>query len=128
MRRGAVSIGAKMRAGRYNGGMRRKYLLGMLIGWALWLAIIAAAYGADASERYAPQWVKRADIPDMLATVLIVAAVPIKYGGWLLTWGDGGQPPEWVTGWPLNVAVGLILYGALGIVVAAILTRRKFAD
>jgi len=104
--------------------MRRYLVIGMLAGWALWPTLIVAAYGIDASERFAPQWVIRSDIPDTLASVLIVAAWPVAAGGWLFIWGDGPQPPEWVTGWPFNVAVGLLLYGTLGAIAGAIYARR----
>lgn len=48
----------------------------------------------------------------------IVAALPVAAGGWLFVWGDGAQPPSWVTGIPFNVLVGLVLYGGLGVMAA----------
>jgi len=105
--------------------MPRHYLIGMVAGWAVWLILMAGAYGVDASERFAPMWVREADIPDTVATALIVAALPVKFGGWLFIWGDGPQPPEWVSGLPLNTLVGLVLYGSLGVAAAAIYGRGK---
>ena len=96
----------------------------MLGGWALWLTLIVSAYGIDASERFAPQWVKRADIPDTLASVMIIAALPVEYGGYFLVWGEGG-PPDSLKGWPFNTLVGLVLYGALGVIAAAIYVQSK---
>ena len=105
--------------------MSRHYLVSMFAGWAFWLILIVAAYSVDASEQFIPKGARKADIPDTVATVLIVAAFPVKVGGWLFLWGDGSQPPEWVTGLPFNALIGLALYGTLGIIVGTIYGRRK---
>jgi len=112
-------------AGRKRGPlMSRQYIIGVLSGWTLWIALYASAFAVEASETYFPKFLRDADVPDTLGTVLLVAAVPVAAGGWLFIWGDGPQPPEWVTGVPFNVAVGLLLYGALGVIAAAIYARR----
>ena len=98
--------------------MRRYLVTGVLAGWGLWLAFYAAAYAVEASETYWPKMLRDADLPDTIGTVLLVAALPVAAGGWLFVWGDGAQPPSWVTGIPFNVLVGLALYGALGVLAA----------
>ena len=105
--------------------MWRSILIGVVAGWALWGALIGAGYACEAFETWFPKWAHKADIPDTLGTVLIVAALPVAVGGWLFIWGDGPQPPPWVTSVPFNVAVGLILYGLLGGVIAIIYGRRR---
>jgi hypothetical protein len=103
----------------------RRYLIRVLAGWTLWAVLYAAAFAVEASETYWPRLLRDADLPDMLGTVLIVAAMPVAAGGWLFVWGDGPQPEPWVTGVPFNVAVGLLLYGIVGLVAGAIFSRLR---
>ena len=110
---------------RYNGGMQRTFVIGMLAGWTLWVALYAAAHAVEASETYWPRLLRDADLPDTIGSALLVIALPVAAGGWLFVWGDGPQPPAWVTGVPFNVAVGLILWGTLGVLAMTVYTRLR---
>ena len=63
--------------------MNLHYIFGTLCGWGL-VALIVAAHGIDASERYAPQWVKLADllarynVNDYAASVKVYANVAVR--------------------------------------------------
>jgi hypothetical protein len=103
----------------------RRYLIRIFAGWVFWATLYAAAFAVEASEIYWPRLLRDADVPDMLGTACLVAAMPVAAGGWLFVWGDGPQPEPWVTGVPFNVAVGLLLYGVLGLVVGAIYSRWR---
>lgn len=96
--------------------MRRRHFIGMIFGWALWLTLIAteAAYAASISS--IPKAMR--GIADPVLTVVGLAAWPVALGGWF----NSGEGPHLSV--PLNVAVGLIIWGTLG-VVAAIYARRK---
>ena len=103
----------------------RHHIIHILAGWALWAGLYAAAFAVESSETSWPRLLRDADVPDMLGTVLIVAAMPVAAGGWLFVWGNGAQPESWVTGLPFNVTVGLVLYGVLGLIVGAIYGRLR---
>jgi len=94
----------------------RRYILA---GWAVWLTMVALYYSYEAFGRaLMPKAIRRA--VDVAMTIEGVATWPVALGGWLFVWGDGEQPPRWVTGMPFNVAVGLVLYGVLGLVIGAL--------
>lgn len=103
--------------------MRRSYLFGIFAGWVLWSVLFAITYvvlktgNARLPESKALRYVINATS---------VAAMPIAIGGFLYVWGDGaGQPPEWATTMPFSAVVGLVLYGAIGMMAAAIYGRLR---
>lgn len=53
-------------------------------------------------------------------SIVAFAAWPMALGGWLM-WGEGW----WIFSLPANVAVGLALYGVLGLAVGAIYGRWR---
>ena len=106
-------------------GMKyRSVTIGVIAGWTLWLILVGIAIAIESLEPKFPQWVQEADLPDTIGGISRLAAWPVVVGGWLFIWGDGAQPPSWVTSLPFNVLVGVILYGSLGAGIAASLPWR----
>ena len=101
-----------------------RHIKRICVGVAVWLTMVAVYYGYEAFGRaLVPKVIRRA--VDFVMTVEGVATWPVALGGWLFVWGDGEQPPRWVTGMPFNVAVGLVIYGGLGLVVGALWSRLR---
>jgi hypothetical protein len=103
--------------------MKRKDFIGMLLGWALWLVLAASEFGYERSRSAIPHSIR--ELSDVAFTAVGVAAWPVALGGWLFVWGDGAQPPNWVTWLPFNVAVGLVLWGSLGVIAATVYLRLR---
>jgi hypothetical protein len=92
----------------------RRYIVRIFAGWAFWLAMLAIY------ESY--QYWGRGHVPKMLREtvefaigIIAFAAWPMAVGGWL-AWGEGW----WIFSIPANIAVGLVLYGVLGVGVGVI--------
>jgi hypothetical protein len=97
--------------------MRRRYLVGILAGWLLWGVLFAIGYGYLTGHGL---------LPGSIGFAAAVVAMPVSFGGWVYVWGDGpGQPPAWATTMWFSVVLGLVLYGALGMMVAAIYSRLR---
>lgn len=97
----------------------RRFVGRICAGWIFWLALVAMYYSYQSAAReLVPKAIRRA--VDFLMTIEGLATWPVALGGWLFVWGDGPQPEPWVTGMPFNVAVGLVLYGVLGLAVGAL--------
>jgi hypothetical protein len=93
----------------------RRYIIGMLVGWALWAVLYAIGYGYLTGRSF---------LPGPVGFVVALASMPIGFGGWVYVWGDGGGPAFALSIW-FSVMVGLLLYGALGLAVGAIISRLR---
>jgi hypothetical protein len=93
------------------------WLQGSIFGLIIWILSGLAAYGLEASEASFPRWMKQLDLVDTVGSVFMVIAAPIAVGGWLMIWGDGPQPPSWLTSLSFNVGFGICFYALLGGVV-----------
>jgi hypothetical protein len=101
--------------------MRRRIIIGVLAGWALW----AFAFGLWYSERTNLQLLR--SLPAPVSSCVSVAAVPIAIGGWFFVWGDNGPPYPWLDNMRFNVAANLVIYGILGGVVGYGVGGRRFS-
>ncbi|MCC6492583.1 MAG: hypothetical protein IT424_06135 [Pirellulales bacterium] len=91
-----------------------RYVVGMLCGWALF----AVGFGYVTGEGLA--------VGGYVGFAAAVASMPVSFGGWVFVWGDGpGQPPAWATTMWFSVLLGLVLYGALGALAAAVWSRFR---
>jgi hypothetical protein len=100
--------------------MPRRYLIGMLAGWALWLALAVVEFLYEQFRTSIPDSVE--DATNFIYLCINIAVWPMELGGWMI-WGDGNWP-AWA-GWPLNVALGLALWGTFGVITAAIYSRSR---
>jgi hypothetical protein len=100
--------------------MPRRYLVGVLAGWALWLALAVVEFVYESWRSGVPNSVR--NVTDFIYLCVNIAVWPLELGGWMI-WGDGSWP-AWV-GWPLTVAVGLAVWGTLGVITAAISSRSR---
>jgi hypothetical protein len=98
-------------------------LIGMLAGWATWVAFVAMAFYYRDARKFVPQSVR--DVSDFLMLGVELAALPVGLGGWIWVWGDAG-PPWWAKGWAQHVAIGLIVFGTVGALGSSLFTRRQF--
>ena len=104
----------------------RRYITRILVGWAVWLALLAIYYGTHGSAHLAPRPVRQ--LAYTLDMVVAVATWPVAGIGTLLfDWQTGPKPEPWVTGKPFNVACALLIYGVLGLVVGAVHSRWRTA-
>ena len=91
----------------------RRYIIRILAGWTFWLVLLAIYYGYQFWGRgFVPKLARSA--VEFVMSIVAFAAWPMALGGWL-TWGEGW----WLFNVQANVAVGLVLYGVLGLVVGA---------
>lgn len=95
--------------------MRRHLFIGMLCGWALWLAFAVVEFLYEQFRTSIPNSVE--DVTNFIYLCINIAVWPMELGGWMI-WGDGNWP-AWA-GWPLNIAIGLMLWGTLGAITGAI--------
>ena len=96
----------------------RRCIVGMLAGWLVWLTLYVGAYAVEASERYWPRMLRDADVPDMLGSGLLIAAMPVTFAGWFAQGHE--QPPAWMH-------FDVMLSGLLGVAAMAIFARWQSA-
>jgi hypothetical protein len=98
--------------------MSRHFVVGVLAGWALWAAVFAIGYGYLTGDGLV--------IGGRTGFAAAVLSMPVSFGGWVYIWGDGpGQPPAFVNALWFTVLLGLVLYGALGAMAAAVYARLR---
>jgi hypothetical protein len=95
-----------------------RWLKGMFAGQAVWLLLVMILESdvLNIAEGWLPQWAKKLDVLDIVGSCIMVLAMPVPVGGWLLIWGEAGPPYPWIESWPFNLAIGLAIYGTMGIV------------
>jgi hypothetical protein len=103
--------------------MLRRVVIGVTAGCVLWVALAEAdiLYRFRGANRHVPK--SERGVADAVMTGVAFAAWPVQLGGYFLVWGE--SPPSWAQGRAANVAIGLILYGALGAMTGAICRRGR---
>jgi hypothetical protein len=100
--------------------MKLHHIIGCLAGWALWIVFFAIddAYSAWRGD------VPKAALPvtDLVVSVMKIAAWPFAWSGYFLT---GEKHLTIINNIPLNVVISLVLWGTLGVVVAAFIHRGR---
>ncbi|MCC6491481.1 MAG: hypothetical protein IT424_00485 [Pirellulales bacterium] len=101
--------------------MRRRYIIGCLSGWAVWLVLLAIyyAHAFAATADVIPKVLR--PLVGAAAGAIGLAAWPLAMGGWLAC---GDKYLTIILNPVLNIAIGLALYGALGILITVVLSRR----
>lgn len=89
----------------------KPHIKGMFAGWALWAVLYAIGYGYLTGHAF---------LPGIIGFAAAVASMPIGFGGWLWL-GQGGT----YIGLLLDIAVCLVVYGALGAMAGAIIARFR---
>jgi hypothetical protein len=100
--------------------MRRHYIVGCFAGWVLWIVLIAIEYMYSASISDVPKAIR--PVTDLVVTVIGLAAWPFACGLW---WLSGQSYLRLIQNVPLNIAIGLALWGTLGVLVAKWRHRRR---
>jgi hypothetical protein len=100
------------------------WLQGAIVGVSLWAFVVVGAFAMEANQSRFPQWMEQADLVDTIGSVLMVIAAPIAVGGWLMIWGDGPQPPAWLTSIPFSICFGICFYGLLGSLIGLIFSKK----
>ena len=96
----------------------RRYAIGILAGWAVWVMLIGLYMGFTALAGVLPGPLQR--VAGYLTGAAGFAAWPIGMYGFF-AWGESGW---WMRTIP-NVAIGVFLYGALGLIGAALSHRSE---
>jgi hypothetical protein len=96
--------------------VKRHYIIGSLAGWAVWIVLVAIDFAYAASISSIPKAVR--GVTDAIVTAIGLAAWPLALGGWFI-WGEGAHMSP-----ALNVAIGLALYGTLGVIAATFVRHR----
>ncbi len=99
------------------------WLIGAVVGDAVWGLAVLGAYLFEALESRFPAWFQNLDLPDTLGSICAVIAAPIAVGGWLFIWGDSGPPYQWIESITFNVGFGLCFYALVGVLVSKIGSR-----
>jgi hypothetical protein len=98
----------------------KRYVVGCLAGWALWIVchVIHDAYHASISD--VPKALR--SVSDPVMTVVGIAAWPLAGGLW---WLSGDNHLTLMQNRPLNFAVGMALWGTLGVLAAVLIHRQR---
>jgi hypothetical protein len=100
--------------------MKWRLVVGLIAGWALWIVLAAVERVYSVSVVSVPQSVRV--VADPVMTVVGLVAWPLALGGWFL-WGENYLTIT--SNMPLNVVIGLTLWGGLGVLAAVLIHRRR---
>jgi hypothetical protein len=95
---------------------RKPWIIGAIVGVIFWGTALLSVFAFEASEKFAPDWVVKLDLPDTLGSICAIFAVPVIIFGFAFIWGDD-PPYAWLNNIAFNIGFAVVLYGTIGALV-----------
>jgi hypothetical protein len=100
------------------------WLQGTIVGVVYWVIALVGAYALETNTLSFPRWMEKTDLADSIGSMIMIIAAPIAAGGWLMIWGDGPQPPAWLTSATFNICFAICFYAILGGMIGQMFSKK----